>query len=178
MRIKLLLLSILLNSGIHLMAQSEKSVPLNDGLLISLGYGIHSNSLNRNTHLELKDENYSHIENLQTLSLKIAIPTKRNFIDLFVGVLIEQDLLDDSSSGYTPGRTNSHRHVLNGGGVFAGVRPVWKNRNFGLTGEFGLGAFSFKESYSHFNNISEPFTDLHMEKNTLVWEVIPQQVST
>lgn len=64
MRIKLLLLSILLNSGIHLMAQSEKSVPLNDGLLISLGYGIHSNSLNRNTHLELKDENYSHIENL------------------------------------------------------------------------------------------------------------------
>ena len=114
----------------------------------------------------MKDESYSHIENLQALTLKIAIPTKRKYIDLLVGALIEQDLLDDSSSGFTPGRTNSHRHILNGGGVFAGVRPVWKKQHFGLTSEFGLGAFSFKETFSHFNNVSEPYSDLHMEKYT------------
>ena len=45
MKIKLLILSVLLNLGVESLAQTEETGFLNDGLQISLGYGIHSNSL-------------------------------------------------------------------------------------------------------------------------------------
>lgn len=157
---------IFLFSGLEIFAQTGTISSDNEDIMISLGYGIHSNSFNRNYDLEFKDGNYVHLDNLQTLTFKIVVPSKKNNISFFAGALLEKDMSDNSSSGYTPGRTNSQRHVLNGGGVFAGVRPVWKSKHFGLTREFGLGAFSYKETYSHFNNISEPNLDINMEKNT------------
>ncbi len=166
MKGKFIVFGLFLFFGLETLAQTETLSTDRDDIIISLGYGMHSNSLNRNYDMEVKDGSYGHLDNLQTLTLKVVIPTKKENIDLFVGALIEKDLLDDSSLGYTPGKTNEQKHVLNGGGIFAGVRPTWKKKYFGLTSEFGMGAFSYKETYSHFNNTVEPYLDIHMEKST------------
>lgn len=146
-------------------AQSD-TLSFKEDIIISLGYGIHSNSFNRNYYSEFKDQDYNHLDNLQTVTLKMSFPTSQKNINFFVGTLLEKDLSDDSSSGFTPGRTNSTKQSLLGGGVFAGISPIWKSKNFGFTSEFSLGAFSYKETYAHFNNISEPNVFINEEKNT------------
>lgn len=95
------------------------------------------------------------------------MPTKREYLDIFFGAMVDIDRSTlGSGTSWWDGSTNASDHNMNGGGVFAGLSPKWKGEHFGLTSEIGIGVFTFKDVYSHYNNMDEPFVDIHEEKIT------------
>lgn len=135
-------------------------------LQISLAYGIHSNSFNEDRYFDYKSTKYTDIGALNSITLKFTLPTKRDYLDMFFGIIFDYDRSTLSSSSWQPGNTNASDHYMNGGGIFAGLSPKWKGKHIGLTSEIGIGVFSFKEVYSHFNNRDEPYVDIHEKKTT------------
>jgi hypothetical protein len=93
-------------------------------------------------------------------NFKLQLETKYDWMDINVGTLMISDL-HENVSGWNPGNTNSSQYILNGGGVYCGISPKIKGRFIGLTSDFGIGVFSFKEYMSIFNNIVEPYVDEH-----------------
>lgn len=50
--------------------------------------------------------------------------------------------------------------------MFAGISPKLKGEYFGLTSEFGLGVFSYKDYYTSFNNTTDPSVEIEAKKTT------------
>lgn len=66
-------------------------------------------------------------------SLKVIMETKYTHLDIVFGTIF---------------LTGTYS---NGGGVFAGISPRSRGRHVGVTSEFALGAFSFKDFVGSFN---------------------------
>lgn len=96
------------------------------------------------------------------IRLELQYSTKYNYLDVNFGSLL---LLGGNYNwGFNrgvPGVTSVDDYILNGGGVYCALSPKIKGRFFGLTSDFGVGIFSFKEYTSIYNNRDEPYVDIH-----------------
>ncbi len=137
------------------------------GVQIDLGYIYMSNSLNNNDYYNfkyngapIKDET-----SMSGINLKFTLQTKNEYVDLIFGSMVLVGNDDLGSKSWSPGDTNSFDYSLNGGGVYLGVSPKIKGKTVGLTSDFAIGVFSFKEYLGIFNNTQEPYVDEY-EKNS------------
>ncbi|MCP4552922.1 MAG: hypothetical protein GY834_12970 [Bacteroidetes bacterium] len=130
---------------------------------INIGYIHLSNYLNGDKYSRFKSSVAANNgeTSMSGVSLRLTIPSEIKYIDFILGsmFLVGDDRL--GSTSWTPGNTNSDDYTLNGGGVYFGISPKLKGKYIGLTSDFAIGAFSFKEYLSIFNNIYEPFVDEH-----------------
>ncbi|WP_186756452.1 hypothetical protein [Echinicola salinicaeni] len=132
------------------------------GMEISFGPFLHSNSMNEDNYYNFKRSSTGpDNEILQGVNLKFTLPTKLPYLDIIFGSLIEGGSSSYGSTNWSPQRTNSYDYKLNGGGVYAGVSPKLKGKHFGLTSEFAIGVFSYKEVFAIFNSIEEPYMDVY-----------------
>jgi hypothetical protein len=99
------------------------------------------------------------------LDLKFTLSTKIKYLDFIVGSMFLPGV-DEGAWAWVPGSTNSYDYKLNGGGVYAGISPKLKGKNIGLTSEFAIGVFSFKEYLAIFNNRDEPYIDAYEKKTS------------
>jgi hypothetical protein len=157
------LLSILLFlHPILLIGQMED---LRTSLKLEVGYVIHFNSLNSDDYLSYMYPNAPDPSGiLQGFDFKISIPTKFRNIEAFIGTvfLINSDQM--GSTSWTPGNANASDFKKNGGGVFIGIRPRIGGKNFGLTSDFAVGVFSFKEYYLGVNAVYPPTYNYYEKK--------------
>lgn len=127
-----------------------------------------SNSLNGDNYYNFK---YSSAPNTKETSmsgvnLKLILPTKNKYIDLIFGSMLLLGNDELGSNSWSSGNTNSFDYTLNGGGVYFGISPKLKGKFIGLTSDFAIGVFSFKEYLGIFNNIQEPFSDVYQKKTS------------
>lgn len=125
---------------------------------LELSYSLMNNDFNHIDHfgnaLNVKQGN-TYISPGHTIfdysnyTLKISKETKFKNLELFMGAMIFP----------SEGLRGSKNLIVqsNGGGVFAGVRPMLKKKHWGLTSEFALGIMSFKYYISGVQKESEPF---------------------
>ncbi|UCS91569.1 hypothetical protein KZP23_12455 [Echinicola marina] len=133
-----------------------------DGIEVSFGPFLHSNSMNEDNYYNFKRSSTGpDNEILQGVNLKFTLPTRLPYLDIIFGSLIEGASSSYGSTNWSPQRTNSYDYKLNGGGVYAGVSPKLKGKHFGLTSEFAIGVFSYKEVFAIFNSIEEPYMDVN-----------------
>lgn len=133
-----------------------------------IGYIYLSNSLNGDNYNNFK---YSNAPNnsetsMSGVNLKLTLSTKNKYIDFVLGSMLLVGNDDLGSSSWSSGNTNSSDYTLNGGGVYFGISPKLKGEYIGLTSDFAIGVFSFKEHLSIFNNIQEPFIDMSENKTS------------
>jgi len=130
---------------------------------VSIGYLYLYNNLNSDLYFDLKStlliDNAD--ENMGGLNIKLDFPTRYEYIDIAVGALFMKGLSEFYLSGIYPPSINDCDYIINGGGVYIGISPKIKGRYIGLTSDFGVGVFSFKEYVSIVNNEVEPFVDIH-----------------
>ncbi len=133
---------------------------------VEIGYSVLFNNLNSDHYANFKSSLPSWDNTvLNGLNIKVAVNSKYSFLDYFVGTTFMVGADQLGSTGWAPGNTNSSDYVFNGGGVYAGISPKLKTKHFGLTSEFAVGVFSFKEYKAIFNNVNEPYVDFY-DKNT------------
>lgn len=159
-------LTVFLLSGIQLLSQEKWVDGTKAKPKLEIGYLDLYNNLNTDNYFKFK---YSYSTdngkaNIGGLSLKINIPTKHEYLDIIVGSVFMKGF-DEIDFGYVnPSSVNAHDYIINGGGVYFGISPKLKGKFIGLTSDFGLGVFSFKEYVSIVNNKIEPFVDEHNQK--------------
>ncbi len=133
---------------------------------IEVGYSVLFNNLNSDNYTNFKSSLASWSNTvLNGMNIKFIVNSKHSFIDYFVGstFMIGADHL--GSSGWTSGNTKSSDYVINGGGVYAGISPKFKKKHFGLTSEFAIGVFSFKEYQAILDNTVTP-VDIYEKKTS------------
>lgn len=136
-------------------------------LSIEIGYSVLFNNLNSDNYADFKSSLASWDNTvLNGMDIKFVANSKHSFIDYFVGTTFMVGADQLGSSSWAPGNTNSSDYVINGGGVYAGISPKLKRKHFGLTSEFAIGVFSFKEYQAIFNNITTPFVDIYDKKTS------------
>ncbi|MBD8488786.1 hypothetical protein IFO69_08520 [Echinicola sp. CAU 1574] len=132
----------------------------------SIGPSFHSNSLNEDAYYDFKIPNKvltPENEILNGVNLKVSLPTKRDYLDLIVGTIYEWG----ASSIGTYSSNTSNDYKINGGGVYAGISPKLNGEHFGLTSEFAIGVFSYKETIVAYNdNSSESSVDIYDRRNS------------
>lgn len=161
-----LLLFVLLLSGIQLFSQDKLLENRKIKPKVEIGYLHLYNGLNADSYFKLKYSNAIDNGNVNIggLSLKLNFPTKFEFLDITVGSLFMKGF-DEVDLGYiNPSSVNSSDYNINGGGVYFGINPKLKGKFIGLTSDFGIGIFSFKEYVNIVNNTKEPFVDEHSLK--------------
>jgi hypothetical protein len=119
---------------------------------LEIGYSYLSNFFNDN---EYYSSISSSVYDLASQSMNGAYfaltrETKYSYLDLVVGMNF---MLGPVDSNYN----------LNGGGIYAGIRPQWKGKYIGLTSEFAIGIFSFKEYISDFDNQRPPIVNINQQ---------------
>jgi hypothetical protein len=115
-------------------------------LSIEIGYSVLFNNLNSDNYADFKSSLASWDNTvLNGMDIKFVANSKHSFIDYFVGTTFMVGADQLGSSSWAPGNTNSSDYVIKGGGVYAGISPKLKRKHFGLTSEFAIGVFSFKE---------------------------------
>lgn len=124
-----------------------------------------SNSLNYDKYASFKSS-YGIINptTLTGVNLKVSVNSKYPFLDYFAGTMFMVGPDGLSSDSWVSGNTASSDYVFNGGGVYAGISPKLKSKHFGLTSEFAIGVFSFKEYQAIFNNQIKPEVDYYEKK--------------
>ena len=130
---------------------------------VEIGYLYLYNTLNADSYFKLKYSNATDNKNANIggLNLKLNFPTKYEYLDITVGALIMKGF-DEIDLGYiNPNSVNAHDYIINGGGVYFGISPKLKGKFIGLTSDFGIGIFSFKEYVSIVNNSTVPFVEEH-----------------
>jgi hypothetical protein len=134
---------------------------------IEIGYSVLFNNLNSDNYANFKSSLASW-ENtaLNGMNIKFAVNSKHSFIDYFVGTTFMVGADQLGSTSWTSGNTNSSDYIINGGGVYAGISPKLKKKHFGLTSEFAIGVFSFKEYLAIFNNTETPVIDIYDKKTS------------
>lgn len=134
---------------------------------IEIGYSILFNNLNSDNYANFKSSLASWDNTvLNGMSIKLVVNSKHSFLDYFVGTTFMVGADQLGSTSWTSGNTNSSDYVINGGGVYVGISPKIKKKHFGLTSEFAIGVFSFKEYQAIFNNKNEPFVDIYDKKTS------------
>jgi len=157
-------LLVMISLSFNLYAQEEK-VELKK-IQLDIGYMYLSNSLNGDNYYKFKYNGAPNTEetSMSGINTKFTMPSKNEYIDIVFGslLLIGNDKL--GSTSWSPGQTNSYDYKLNGGGIYFGVSTKLKGKYIGLTSDFTIGVFSFKEYLGIFNNTQEPFTDVYEKK--------------
>lgn len=157
------MLLMFLSSSIHLFSQDKLLEERINKPKIEFGFLILNNNLNADNFFKFKYSNATDngSATIGGISLKLNIPTKYEYVDIIIGSVFMKgfDVIDYGN--INPNSVNSHDYIINGGGVYLGVGPKLKGKYIGLTSEFGLGVFSFKEYVSIVNNTQEPFVDEH-----------------
>ena len=133
---------------------------------IELGYSVFWNSLNGDYYYEYKTSlaPNSSGSTIGGINLAFSIPTRINYLDLCFGSFYLRGLDEYSSGGWTPGNTRSSDYLINGGGIYFGISPKLKTKYFGISTEYSIGVFSFKEYIAIFNNTREPYIDAYDRK--------------
>jgi hypothetical protein len=134
---------------------------------IEIGYSVLFNNLNSDNYANFKSSLASW-ENtvLNGINIKFVVNSKHSFLDYFVGTTFMVGVDQLGSTSWTSVNTNSSDYVINGGGVYAGISPKLKKKHFGLTSEFAIGMFSFKEYQAIFNNTVTPVIDIYDKKTS------------
>lgn len=132
---------------------------------IEMGYIFLNNDFNQSDYLETSDA-FVNKTNLKGGLLKLSKETNISFLDVHVGsVFLSGDkYLSEYQSGI--GGTYLSDYRINGGGVYFGLSPKWKRKNYGLTSEFSVGTFSFKEHITYFDDRDDPTIDILVEKSS------------
>lgn len=134
---------------------------------IEIGYSVLFNNLNSDNYANFKSSLASWDNTvLNGMNIKFVVNSKHSFIDYFVGTTFMVGADQLGSTSWTPGNTNSSDYIINGGGVYAGISPKLRKKHFGLTSEFAIGMFSFKEYQAIFNNIGTPVVDIYDKKTS------------
>jgi len=134
---------------------------------LEIGYSVLFNNLNSDNYANFKSSLASWDNTvLNGMNIKLVVNSKHSFLDYFVGTTFMVGADQLGSTSWTSGNTNSSDYVINGGGVYAGISPKLKKKHFGLTSEFAIGVFSFKEYQAIFNNRNEPFVDIYDKKTS------------
>lgn len=130
---------------------------------IQIGYLHLYNKLNADNYFKLKYTNATDNSeaNISGLNFKFDFPTKYQYVDITIGALIMKGLDEIDIENVNPSSINSHDYNINGGGVYIGISPKIKGKYIGLTSDFGIGVFSFKEYVNIVNNQTPPFVDEH-----------------
>ncbi len=135
---------------------------------ISFGYIYMNNRLNKTNYYNFKADNTPlNNTSMSGINLKYTYPTNNPNLDIIFGTLFLLGNDDLGSTSWTSGHTNSSDYALNGGSIYAGISPELKGRIFGLTSEFIIGIFSFKEIISVYNNISSAIIDINDSKSSV-----------
>ncbi|GAB3647508.1 hypothetical protein GCM10028791_09640 [Echinicola sediminis] len=132
---------------------------------VSMGPTFHSNGMNEDYYYDFKLPSESirpESEILEGVNLKFSISTKKEYMDLVFGTILEWGA---STVNRFSSRT-SFDYKINGGGVYAGVSPKLKGKHFGLTSEFALGVFSYKETIVAFDDGASPPIDIYDKRNS------------
>jgi hypothetical protein len=160
-----LLLFILMSLSSFVLFSQEKEQKIKPS--IEIGYTVLFNSLNSDNYANFNSSlaNWNNTV-LTGVNLKFVVNSKQSFLDYFVGTLFMVGADQLGSTGWTPGNTASSDYVTNGGGVYAGISPKLKKKNFGLTSEFAIGVFSFKEYQAIYNNMGTPVVDIYDKKTS------------
>lgn len=128
---------------------------------VELGLMVTYNNLNEDRYLSYMTSGIINgYSNMAGVNLKLEFETKIDYLDIEFGALILNDL-HQNINWWNPGQTNSTYYIQNGGGVYCGVSPKIKGKHIGLSSEFGVGIFSFKEYSIYVNNVTEPFIYEH-----------------
>ena len=136
---------------------------------IEIGYMYLMNSLNADNYY-----NFKYITAPETgetsmsgVSLKFTIPGKKKNIDFIAGTIFLIGNDDLGSKSWIPaGTNNSVDYRLNGGGVYFGISPNIHGKIIGLTSDFAVGAFSFKEYLGLFSNSSGNQVEVYDRKSS------------
>ena len=131
---------------------------------LEVGYSYLSNFFNDNDYYGFSSSGVSNLadQSMNGAYFALTRETKYDYIDLVVGMNFMLGPVQ-SNTPYISGNTNSDDYNLNGGGVYVGIRPQWKGKYIGLTSEFAVGVFSFKEYISVFNNRQPPFVNINQQ---------------
>lgn len=162
---KKLLLFILTSLLSFTLFSQEKEYKIKPG--IEIGYTVLFNDLNSDNYANFKSSLADWDNTFLTgVNFKFIVNSKYSFLDYFVGTLFTVGADQLGSTSWVPGNTNSSDYVTNGGGVYAGISPKLKKKNFGLTSEFAIGVFSFKEYQAVYNNLVTPVVDIYDKKTS------------
>ncbi|MCL3778960.1 hypothetical protein EMN47_01015 [Prolixibacteraceae bacterium JC049] len=130
---------------------------------IEVGYIYLNNKLNADKYYDFK-----HIYGIKNneskiggINVKLSKTTKYDFIDLMVGALFINGLDKIDNNHINLNSDNAHDYKINGGGVYWGISPKLKGKIVGITSDFGIGVFSFKEYVSIINNTEAQTTYDH-----------------
>lgn len=120
------------------------------GLSLEVGYNVLFNGLNEDNHLADAAGWLFTGNSMSGLGLRVI--KENQYFNIVAGCLI----MADNNENFT----TTSDYLLNGGGVYAGICPKIKGKHIGLTSEFAVGIFSFKE----YITLNDPPLILH-EKN-------------
>jgi hypothetical protein len=160
---KYLLMFLFLFSFIPLFSQVNILKKINTNPKLEIGYLYLYNNLNSDNYFKLKYSNATDNgnANIGGLDIKLSLPTNHDNFDFSVGALIMKGLDEIDLGHINPNSVNAHDYNINGGGVYLGISPKLEGKYIGLTSNFSIGIFSFKEYVSIVNNIKEPFVNEH-----------------
>lgn len=129
---------------------------------ISFGYGLLYNDLNEDYYMLYKYQGYTDLYSLDNFSLKVEIPTKYNFLDLTFGATYTVDKLEYGDNlSWVVGSYGRSNEYLNGGSIYMGISPKLKFKYFGLTSEFCLGYYTYRQHLTLFDLTQNPTIDVH-----------------
>jgi hypothetical protein len=124
---------------------------------LEIGYSQLYNRLNDNDYYNFQYSLPNFADDiLSGFDLKLSKETDYKNIDLILGTSFLFQPNSSSESGFVIGNTSRYHHLINGGGVYLGIRPHTTWKHFGLKGELAIGVFSFKEYLGIFNNQTQP----------------------
>jgi hypothetical protein len=89
-------------------------------------------------------------------------------MDIIFGAIAEIGADHYRDDSYTAGLDDASDYVLNGGGVYFGLNPHTKGKNFGLDADLAIGILAYKEYRMIFNNEYEPFVEIYDKKSSMV----------
>ncbi|HPC97732.1 MAG TPA: hypothetical protein P5257_05295 [Bacteroidales bacterium] len=134
---KKIFILILMSACLNLAGQTEKRI---NGIRLETGFLFHWNTLNTDHYIDyVSPSGPNSASGLTGADLRIVFPTKFMNLDLIAGTLFEK-----CWDSYL---TSSHNYSMNGGGVYAGISPCIKTKNFGFTSLFAIGMLSYKEYF-------------------------------
>ena len=162
---KHIILLLLITQCLQTLGQNTEVATPNK-LQLEIGYTFLSNSLNGDNYYRFL---YAQAPNtkettMSGVNIKFTLPTKNKSIDFIFGsmFLLGNDELGTTS--WTSQQTNAYDYILNGGGVYAGISPKVKKKNWGVTSDFAIGLFSFKEYLAIYNNLQNPIIKEYEKK--------------
>ncbi len=124
---------------------------------IQAGVLMHFNQLNYSKYFNQKIPSGLNPDmRIPGFSLEIKMSTKYDYLDIVLGTILEKDW-----NAYLA--TTDYKFY--GGGVYLGICPSIKYKHFGITSLFGLGAFSYKEHVSYYDD-NPTIVDIYESKSS------------